>query len=1374
MPKDIQPPRESWKITNITDNKKMYISDIPSLPRLVPGVEIEALDYTTVNAIGESGVYRNLLVSNRISTSGYLHTHDDKADKIDVEEINSILAANGITLNSSVGSGGIDTATIIDQEAVDAAIGEALNVDNYVRKDGSINQLSDITSTGDLVENAVTKAHDKDHTLLEHIDVDTITTANLTILMDESNADDLHAHSHNVLEDLQGGTTSQYYHITATDVTNLTILTDGSNADALHVHTGSGIVHNNLTGLQGGVSGEYYHLTEDENNLVSKLGEDSAGLTFDGYLVGADSLWKRSGTTLNQLYANDDIDLGSGDLTTTGNVTISSLSMAGIVINSDSGLLSTEAVGTVEGRVPYTNSGLDGFSYTSDLHFFPATKGVRTGDRLGVGTAPTTSSGAYIQIASSSLTSIYGISGKTYSTRGAGNVSILRGLDFSADWNVSTLTGNRVCSTFDSAYASTAIESPATGGANTMTVTTWSGFKTKLEVAQGAAGLVKVTDAKIFNALSPVLSGGAEITNLYGLYVEDITAGDTLNYAIYTNTGDVYFGDNVETTGNISILSNSNKLYFGTNQDSSIYFDGTDLIISVGENPSVEGVIKLNDDVEILGNLTANKIIGINVTSGVDPGHTHSDSSYSHNSLSGLQGGAAGEYYHLIEEKYNLVSRLDEDSAGLTFDGVSVLDSLWSRTGTTLSPINSGDDISTTGTGAFGGTVTIDYDSGTGDYYLLCNDNGSELFSIKNHSATHTKLYASGNMYFECSQVIFQPSSGIFSIQTGTNGIFESYTRPLVIRTRNGAHDLSFQTNEILAMTIDGTTQDVSISNNLTISSLSEGYVYSSSAGLLSIASNSEILNRIDEDSAGITFDGVSVLDSLWSRTGTTLSPINTGDDLTTTGTGAFVGGLTVGDEDTKGILTLSGLDGAIPPLDRSGELQLAFGGTTPQAFITTNGDGTIYFNDTTGGGGPIYFNTDTGLCSFANGQILYLGAGLIKSNGLRLSVDSTLTFGETTTIMGNMWSDGVTLNLDVVNNFRIGNPDGANYTDIDSSGIIRFYGNAGLDYDDGQVLSFGTNPNDLQISSDGDDGIINTTGNLNINGLTIDASANLTTAGTIISSNFYFEGEDLIVSVGENPSAAGVIKLNDDVEILRTLTVGSSSIVIDGDNSSISSTLGTINLNSNVVATGSGDAIEVLKLQQETNTYGLRIYGDPNTPAAAGDNLRLGVDSNGNSQFVANQSMGFAATSGTAFFYAQLHSFGQYSSTNSPSNRFFGDIAGTKRYFELVVEDSDDYAHFNSQESGGVPYLNGLKINMPLIVNNDLTTTGTISSSNFYFDGTDLIISVGENPSAEGVIKLNDDVNITGTLTVEDLPNSDPGIKGALYNDSGTVKISL
>ena len=57
---------------------------------------------------------------------------------------------------------------------------------------------------------------------------------------------------------------------------------------------------------------------------------------------------------------------------------------------------------------------------------------------------------------------------------------------------------------------------------------------------------------------------------------------------------------------------------------------------------------------------------------------------------------------------------------------------------------------------------------------------------------------------------------------------------------------------------------------------------------------------------------------------------------------------------------------------------------------------------------------------------------------------------------------------------------------------------------------------------------------------------------------------------------------------------------------------------------------------------------------------------------------------------------------------------------------------------------------------------------------GTDLIISVGENPSAEGVIKLNDDVNITGTLTVEDLPNSDPGIKGALYNDSGTVKISL
>ncbi len=53
----------------------------------------------------------------------------------------------------------------------------------------------------------------------------------------------------------------------------------------------------------------------------------------------------------------------------------------------------------------------------------------------------------------------------------------------------------------------------------------------------------------------------------------------------------------LKVNGNISILSNISKLFLGANQDASIYFDGTDLNISVDNNPSSPGTIKLNDDV---------------------------------------------------------------------------------------------------------------------------------------------------------------------------------------------------------------------------------------------------------------------------------------------------------------------------------------------------------------------------------------------------------------------------------------------------------------------------------------------------------------------------------------------------------------------------------------------------------------------------------------------------------------------------------------------------------------------------------------------------------------------------------------------------------
>lgn len=57
------------------------------------------------------------------------------------------------------------------------------------------------------------------------------------------------------------------------------------------------------------------------------------------------------------------------------------------------------------------------------------------------------------------------------------------------------------------------------------------------------------------------------------------------------------------TTGDISIDSNSSKLYLGDNQDSSIYFDGTDLNITLND-PSQTGKINLTDSINISGQLT--------------------------------------------------------------------------------------------------------------------------------------------------------------------------------------------------------------------------------------------------------------------------------------------------------------------------------------------------------------------------------------------------------------------------------------------------------------------------------------------------------------------------------------------------------------------------------------------------------------------------------------------------------------------------------------------------------------------------------------------------------------------------------------------------
>lgn len=99
-----------------------------------------------------------------------------------------------------------------------------------------------------------------------------------------SNITDVTTRSHQDLQNLQGGSSTERYHITSTQATAIasfnstqwTDLTDGGGT-TLHTHT-----HNSNTSMQGGTAGEYYHLTSAQ--LTGLTGGGSTSLHHHGGL----------------------------------------------------------------------------------------------------------------------------------------------------------------------------------------------------------------------------------------------------------------------------------------------------------------------------------------------------------------------------------------------------------------------------------------------------------------------------------------------------------------------------------------------------------------------------------------------------------------------------------------------------------------------------------------------------------------------------------------------------------------------------------------------------------------------------------------------------------------------------------------------------------------------------------------------------------------------------------------------------------------------------------------------------------------------------------------------------------------------------------
>lgn len=131
---------------------------------------------------------------------------------------------------------------------------------------------------------------------------------------------------HNLLSSLQGGTSGEYYHLTASQHG---ILIGGSNADSLHIHDADNITfdagslsslsatnvtdallelesiigsgsapHNSLTGLQGGTAGEYYHLTSAQHSEITTFFANTD-------LTGAEAEQLSDGSNADSLHIHD-------------------------------------------------------------------------------------------------------------------------------------------------------------------------------------------------------------------------------------------------------------------------------------------------------------------------------------------------------------------------------------------------------------------------------------------------------------------------------------------------------------------------------------------------------------------------------------------------------------------------------------------------------------------------------------------------------------------------------------------------------------------------------------------------------------------------------------------------------------------------------------------------------------------------------------------------------------------------------------------------------------------------------------------------------------------------------------------------------------
>ena len=304
-------PIETWFITStglvsndVTNTRlNLYITGVPLLSS---GQSVDLLVYVTPEIVAASDSYRNLFNQGAFTTEGYLHTHDDKSSTTHTHPGLNILTGGSSTNADSLHThNGLATVS----EVNDLISGALAGSSNSVMQDESINQLSSIAPTG-----AVSNSYIRDHTLLEHLDDDPVTTANLTKLMDGSNADCCHTHSfQDTLWSRSGTTLSPINSGDSINIPGAGTFTLGSGVTAVadnsfamgYILSGGSIIANGLGSLvvgfanTGTISTGALATGSIVQGVATSGGTISATLTgasAQGYAAGADIISSGSGS----------------------------------------------------------------------------------------------------------------------------------------------------------------------------------------------------------------------------------------------------------------------------------------------------------------------------------------------------------------------------------------------------------------------------------------------------------------------------------------------------------------------------------------------------------------------------------------------------------------------------------------------------------------------------------------------------------------------------------------------------------------------------------------------------------------------------------------------------------------------------------------------------------------------------------------------------------------------------------------------------------------------------------------------------------------------------------------------------------------------